>query len=149
LAVLEYNRGCPIADIAQQLGVTRQSVYNWVDAYTQDHEPAALHDSERSGRPSLWTKDLRRQLRTLLGQTPDQLGYFAVNWTAPLLQEQLERSTGRWLSEDTIRRELERLDYVWKRSRYALDADPEREKKTLDSPLCPVFAAPERPARGG
>lgn len=149
LAVLEYGQGRPMAEIARMMGVTRQSVYNWVDAYSHDHDPTALCDDERSGRPTRWTEPLQTQLQTLMGQTPDQLGYFAVNWTAPLLREHLERRTRQGLSEDTIRRELDRLGYVWKRSRYVLDPDPQREKKTLDSPVGPVPARPERPARGG
>jgi transposase len=149
LAVLECSQGRSIATIARMLGVTRQSIYNWVEAYTQDHDPTALHDEERSGRPRLWTEDRRAILQTLLRQTPDQWGYYAVNWTVPLLQEQIEHSTDQRLSEDTVHRELQRLGYVWKRGRYALDPDPQREKKTPDPPLDSVPAAPERRARGG
>jgi hypothetical protein len=58
------------------------------------------------------------------------MGYDAVNWTVPLLQEHLRTCAGRWLSDDTIRRELDRLGYTWKRFRYVLPPDPEREKKT-------------------
>jgi hypothetical protein len=52
-----------------------------------------------------------------------------VNWTVPLLQEHLSRCTDRWLSDDTIRRELDRLGYVWKRFRSVLPPDSRREKK--------------------
>jgi transposase len=128
LAVLEYSRGQPIARIAQALGVTRQSVYNWVEAYTQTHDPTALDDDDRSGRPSLWTEDVRALLQTLFAQAPDRRGYFAVSWTVPLLQEEIAHCTGQVLSDDTIRRELDRLGYVWKRGRYVLDPDPERDK---------------------
>jgi len=37
--------------------------------------------------------------------------------------------TGILYSSDTIRRRLHELDYVWKRPRYVLALDPEREKK--------------------
>jgi transposase len=134
LAVLEASRGQPIARIAQMLGVTRQSAHNWVRAYVQAHDPVTLADADRSGRPTLWTEDLRALLRALFAQVPDQRGYFAVNWTVPLLQEEIAHCAGQSLSEDTIRRELDRLGYVWKRGRYALDPDPERDKKTADSP---------------
>jgi transposase len=137
LAVLEASRGEPIARIAQTLGVTRQSVYNWIEAYAGASDPGALCDEDRPGRPSLWTDDLRARLGNLFEQSPDQLGYFAVNWTVPLLQEQLERETEQRLADDTIRRELDRLGYVWKRGRYVLDPDPQREKKTADSPAGP------------
>jgi uncharacterized SAM-binding protein YcdF (DUF218 family) len=33
--------------------------------------------------------------------------------------------SGRAFSDDTLRRELHRLRYTWKRSRYTLDPDPE------------------------
>ena len=134
LAVLECSRGRSVADVAHMLAVTRQSVYNWIDAYAPTHDPAALFEADRSGRPRLWTEDLQALLRTLLEHFPDQRGYYAVNWTVPLFQEELEHCTGQRLSEDTIRRELNRLGYVWKRSRYLLDPDPEREKKTAYSP---------------
>ncbi len=134
LAILEYSAGQPLARIAARLQVSRQSVYNWIETYRQTYLPAALRDEDRSGRPSLWTEDLRALLRALLGQTPDELGYFAVNWTVPLLQEELAHRTGQSLSDDTIRREMDRLGYTWKRSRYVLEPDPEREKKTAPSP---------------
>ncbi len=137
LAVLEYSRGQPIARIAQTLGVTRQSVYNWIGAYAQAHDPDALGEDDRSGRPSLWTEDLRALLQALFAQTPDQRGYAAVNWTIPLLQEELGHCTGQALSDDTLRRELDRLGYVWKRSRYVLDPDPERDKKKAALPADP------------
>jgi len=78
-------------------------------------------------------------LRSLLQTSPDRLGYFAVNWTVPLLQEQIERKTGLRLSEDTIRRELQRQHYVWKRYRYVLEPDPDLEKKTQNQAANPQF----------
>jgi hypothetical protein len=47
-----------------------------------------------------------------------------------LLQGEIERCSGQRLSDDTLRHELDRLGYVWKRSRYVLDPDPQRQKKT-------------------
>jgi transposase len=145
LALLDYDRGESVSHIARRLGVTRQSVYNWVAGYAQAPDPERLGDASRSGRPSLWTDDLRAVLfQALVEQTPDQLGYFAVNWTVPLFQDALAEHTGQRPSDDTIRRELDRLGYVWKRSRYVLDPDSEREKKTLDSPENPQPAAAQR-----
>src|SRR5436305_6350228 len=57
LAVLEYDRGRPAAEIARMLGVARQSVHNWVEVYHQAREPSALDDHERSGRPRLLGED--------------------------------------------------------------------------------------------
>jgi transposase len=144
LAILDYDRGESISHIARRLGVTRQSVYNWIAAYAEAAEPESLVDDARSGRPTLWTEDVRAVFQTLLEQTPDQLGYFAGNWTVPLFQDALAGYTGRRPSEDTIRRELDRLGYVWKRPRYVLDPDPEREKKTPHPQENPGPAAAQR-----
>ncbi len=139
LALLEYNKGRSVAEIAGLLGVTGRSIYSWMAAYQRAHEPEALRDARRSGRPRLWTPARQARLRALLETSPDQLGYWAVNWTVPLLQEQIERELGQKLSEDTIRRELQRQRYVWKRFRYVLEPDPDTEKKTRVAPICPAF----------
>lgn len=130
LAVLELDRGKSVAEVAALLRVTRQSVYNWACSFAACPRPATLQNHDRSGRPSVWTDQLRTLLLASLEHRPDELGYAAVNWTVPLLQEHLEDCGGHRLSDDTLRRELDRLGYVWKRFRYVLPPDPEREKKT-------------------
>ena len=134
LAILENDRGKPIAQVARSLRVTRQSIHNWPELCTQDFGPLALRDAERCGRPTCWTPDLDELLQTLLQERPTQWGFQAVNWTVPLLQQQLASWDGCWLSEDTIRRKSHELGYVWKRLRYVLPPDPEAEKKKIHSP---------------
>src|SRR3954471_2805707 len=129
LAVLELDRGRSAADIADMLGVTRQSVHNWAATYTQGLDPTALEDDERAGRPRLLCEDDEALLRSLLDRSPQDLGHQATSWTVPLLQHELERGTGQRPSDDTVRRGLARLGLVWKRPRYVLAPDPEREKK--------------------
>lgn len=146
LAVLELDAGRSYTEVADALGVTRQSVYNWARAYRQSLRPESLRDHYGVGRPTLWGGSLRALLRDCFEQRPDQRGYAGVNWTVPLLQEELERLSGRQLSDDTIRRELQRLGYVWKRFRYVLPPDPEREKKTPASPAAAAPAAAQRRA---
>jgi transposase len=146
LAILELDRGKTVAEVATALQVTRQSVYNWARTFEDCPDPAALQDRYGVGRPSAWTDDLQALLRTGLQQRPDELGYTGVNWTVALLQEHLYRRGGRWLSDDTIRRELDRLGYVWKRFRYVLPPDPEREKKTRHSAAVAGPAAAQRQA---
>src|SRR5262249_58322851 len=82
LALLELGQGKPVADVARTLQVARRTVYYWIEAYAQGHDPAALIDEGRPGRPSLWTEEARALLRELLAGSPDRRGYFAVNWTA-------------------------------------------------------------------
>ena len=149
LAVLEFDQGRTAADIACMLGVTRQSVYNWVGAYTQGHDPQALRDQEGPGRRRALDEDDEHLLGALLALSPQDLGCPQVSWTIPLLQEFLEVATGRRVSDDTLRRALHRLDYVWKRPRHDLEPDPEREKKTAHPAANPSPPAAQRRAGRG
>jgi len=143
LAILQIGQGQSIAEVADLLGVTRQSVYNWVEAYRQSPAPQTLLDQYGTGRPALWTEPLRTLLQTCMDQRPDELGYAAVNWTVPLLREHLYRRGGQWLSDDTIRRQLDRLGYVWKRFRSVLPPDPGREKRTAHPQATQGIATPK------
>jgi transposase len=144
LAVLEFDYGRSAADIARMLGVTRQTVYDWIETYTQDHDPASLEDQAGRGRPPVLDEDHEHLLEALLASSPQDYGYPHVSWTLPLLQEVLEIATELRVSQATLRRALHRMDYLWKRPRYDLVPDPEREKKTPDSPANPGPAAAQR-----
>ena len=144
LAILEVAQGQSPTQVARSLGVSRRMVYYWIEDYIQRHDPADLILDYSPGRPTLWTEETRSLLQELLTRSPSERGYYAVNWTVPLLQEELRHATGICFSDDTIRRELHRLGYVWKRPRYVLAPDPEVEKKTPHSSANPGIAAPER-----
>jgi transposase len=149
LAILEFDRGRSAAEVARMLGVSRQGVYNWVEAYSQALDPASLHDQGGSGRRPLLDEDQEHFLESLLAISPQEVGYSHTGWTVPLLQEALQIATGQQVSDDTLRRTLHRLGYAWKRPRYDLLPDPRREKKTPDSPANPGPAQAERGAGPG
>jgi transposase len=150
LAVLEVADGQPVAAVASRLGVTARAVYLWLAAYARDHDPDALRDRRRAGRPTRLQQPDRDALAQLLGHSPQEFGYPATTWTVPLLRDHLARHGGPDLSDDTVRRELHRLGYSWKRPRYRLDPDPEaRGKKDGHPPADPPVAGAEcRPGRG-
>jgi transposase len=149
LALLEVDSGRPVADVARSLGVTRQSVHNWIARLSEAGRADALADRHGGGRPATLDDEQIEALAALLGHSPQHFGSPAANWTVPLLREQLRRDAGADVSEPTVRRQLRRLGYVWKRPRYVLDPDPEREKKTPDRPQAADPAAHDRhPGRG-
>jgi transposase len=149
LAVLEAASGRPIGEIARLLRTSRPSVYQWLERFRAAPEPDSLLDHRGGNHPTLWTDELQALLAASLAAPPDQLGYPAVAWTVPLLQEHLARCGGRRPSERSIRRQLHQQGYVWKRPRYVLEPDPEAEKKTADQTrIGAVVAALGDPVRG-
>src|SRR5207248_410655 len=101
-------------------------------------------DDGGRGRHSLLDEDDEHLLAALLGISPQDLDFPNSSWTVPLLREVFEICTDQRLSDDTLRRTLHRLNYVWKRPRYILEPDPEREKKTANSRANPGSARPQR-----
>lgn len=146
LAMVEVAQGKPIVHIARSLGVSRRSLYYWQQRYTVQHDPAALCDHKGSGHPSVWTPQLRAILEQSLEQKPDQWGYHASEWTVPLLIEHVAAQSGQRVSDSTVRRQLRRMEYVWKRPRYGLQPDPAREKKARHSPAAQAAGATQRRA---
>jgi transposase len=149
VALLDLDRGRPAAEVAASLGVTRQAVYHWAAAFAAAGDPAALADAPRAGRPRLLDDEGLDLLEAVLGWDPQRLGLPHVGWTVPLLARTLAIGIGREPSADTVRRALDHLGYTWKRFRYVLAPDPEREKKTPHPPADPRPAGPGRgPGRG-
>lgn len=133
-AVLKFDCGRSAVDLARMLGVSRQIVYHWVDAYMQDCDHTSLQDQLRRGRRPLFDEDEERPLEALLAQSPQDLGYPHISWTILLLQDLLDLITERRRAENTLRRALRRLEYGWKRPRNDLAPNPALERKTADSP---------------
>ena len=147
LALLELDQGNSVAGVARMLHVSREAVYNWVELYASARDPSALIDQPRSGRPTFWSDEQRAILDEALNHGPDDWDYKAVNWTVSLLREHLERLRNSiknwpWLEkareiqdseaflleflsghkpcDGTVRRELHKRGYTWKRSRHEL-----------------------------
>jgi transposase len=142
LALLLLDQGASVATIAIELGVSRQSIYNWLDRYLLAPTPRAVRDRRGHGHHTAWDDDRLAVLRSAVERPPGDWGYRELEWTVDLLRQHLARWDGRSWSGRAVRRQLHRSGYVWKRPRYVLDPDPEREKKTADPPGYPEVAAP-------
>ena len=116
-AVLAVAEGQPLVAVARQARVDRTTVRRWVDRYLVGHDPNALVDDDRTGRPTLRALTDRR-LRRVLATDPRTRGYHAATWTAPLLAAYCADRFDCAVSPRTLRRRLHALGYRWKRPRY-------------------------------
>lgn len=122
-ALLWLQRGESVETVASRLGVSRRTIYNWVEQY-QDRraEPLAerLTDRPHPGRPPAKLKLVVKVIRSLLKRDPRRCGSRSPVWTVPLLRHQVEHRTGESASARTVRRALRALRYRYKRPRYVL-----------------------------
>jgi len=122
-ALLWLVEGISVQEISQKLGISRQTIYDWVSLYQHRRNQSfkdRLSDRPKPGRSPKKARLILRELDALLHASPKHYGYPHAEWTASLLGSVLQREHGIAISAKTIRRCLHQSHYVWKRPRYAL-----------------------------
>ena len=118
--------------IASALFCSRTSVYRTVEAYRRGQLDLGLDVEVTAGTvlPSLPRASLKRSLAALLKRVPAAFGWCRTRWSCAALAAELKARRGVQVSQDSVRRWLHELGYVWKRARHvAKDDDPERVSK--------------------
>lgn len=102
------------ADVARQLGVTRQSVSRW-HATLRKHGRAGLRRAKRAGRPpALTPADLKRVERALKAG-PEAQGYATGLWTLARVGKLIEAQCGVQYSKPWVWHLLRRLGWSCQR----------------------------------
>lgn len=117
-AVLLVATGRAVKDVAQIVGVSLQTIYNWVNWYLQEHAAKVLSDAPRAGRPRAAHGITVARIKREFDRDPLRLGYQTTVWTVPLLTAHLSRRYHCRLSPDTLRRRMRHMGLRWKRPRY-------------------------------
>jgi transposase len=137
---LRALNGCELgfteAEIADLLGVRRETVCHWWSAYADGGLDALPHD--RSGRPvgsgrvlsDQQAAHIQQQLRT---HQPEELGIAAPLWTRRAVGELIRQQCGIALAVRTVGLYLQRWGFTLKRPRrHARDQDPEELRQWLE-----------------
>ena len=119
--LLAVADGEPAPVIAHRLQVCLKTVYNWVERWTTRDTTSTdcLADQPRSGRPPTLCDQVAENVTKLLDTQPRDYGYRQAEWTVPLIQGHLAEQRIQ-ASGTTIRKQLHRLGYRWKRPRFVL-----------------------------
>ena len=123
--VLLSARHYTVPDLCAIFEMTDDTLYKWFDRF-DEQGPAGLFDLSRSGRPPELDEEAEREIERVLEGSPMDEGYDFTTWTVPLLNEHLKRRLGLELSDETVRRALRRLAFVWRRPRWAIEAEDPR-----------------------
>lgn len=124
------------ADLANLLGVSRETVCRWWSAYTA-HGLDAL-PQERTGRPlgsgRLLSDQQASNVQRLLDEkTPEDLGIPAPLWNRRAVRDLIHQECGILLPVRTVGKYLKRWGYTAKRpSRRAKKQDPEEIRQWLE-----------------
>jgi transposase len=125
--LLWLDEGEAVQDIAVRLGVSRQTVYNWVERFSARKGralEARLADAERSGRPCTVQGIIDPLIEAVIDVDPHEFGYRATVWTAPLLVGYLADHHQLRASCQSVRLAIARLKMRWKRPRHQLALRP-------------------------
>lgn len=148
---LRALRGCQLGftetEIADLLGVRRETVCHWWTAYASGGLDALPHD--RTGRPlgsgrTLSDEQAARIQQQLRTHQPEELGIAAPLWTRRAVGELIRQQCGVVLAVRTVGLYLQRWGFTPKRPRrQARDQDPEEVRQWLEE----TYPAIEQRAR--
>jgi transposase len=117
-AVLLVATGVMVSQVAQILGVSRQSIHGWIRRYRARRVPEDLQDAPRSGRPLAARAITKARIAREFRRDPLRLGYNTTGWTVVLLAAHLKQRYGCQITARTLRRRMKQMDLRWKRPRY-------------------------------
>ena len=149
---LRALRGCELgfteADVANLLGVCRETVCHWWSAYARGGLDALPH--ERTGRPvgsgRALSDDQAGHIQQLLRtHSPEELGIAAPLWTRRAVVDLIRKEFAISLAVRTVGLYLERWGFTAKRPRrHARDQDPFEVQQWLDETYPSIAARAEK-----
>ena len=129
-AVLLIAQGESISKVAQLFDKSNRVVYYWLTTYLKEHQPQALVDAFRSGRPPAAQGITDKRILTALQRNPLQLGYNTTVWTVALLASYLSEHHQCPIRPFTLYRRMKQMGLRCKRPRYLYsEKDPHRAQK--------------------
>jgi transposase len=131
-------------DVADLLGLARETVSRWWSAYVAGGVDALPHD--RTGRPSgagrLLSDDQAARIQEVLrSKAPEQVGIAAALWNRRAVRDLIRQECGVPLAVRTVGLYLRRWGFTAKRPRrHARKQDPEEVRRWLEETY-PAIAA--------
>lgn len=111
---IAYLHGVGPTELAEWYGLSRATVYDWLDRLERlaDEPPAeALVDADRPGRPSKLSAAERDRLAGTLRKPPTSAGYDAAAWTPALVGRHVRSAFGVDYSRRHVRDLLHELGF--------------------------------------
>lgn len=138
-AIRMIQRGHSKLEISEEIGVSRQLIYEWEKKFIAN---GRVHIEPIRGRPAALRKSDIRVLRRLLRQPPHRYGIDAEKWKLSLIAELIEKKFGFILSISSISRTLQKSDITYNISIF--DQSKTRTKRTANKKSTKPMTAPDQ-----
>lgn len=110
MTAIAYKRGQSPADIEETFGISRKTVYLWLDRFEERGLDDGLYDEPKPGRPPKLTHEQLQDLAAVLQEPPADAGYERIQvWTPALTRHWLQT---RFDVEYTLRHVRRLMDDV-------------------------------------
>lgn len=130
-ALLAYGQGQALEQIAADLSVRPETIYQWLRAFVVDRQ-ASLGYRRPPGRPGKLSKSQKRRLHTLIEQGPLASGFSGGCWSSLLIQQVLLKEFRVLYNRHYVCALLHQLGYSYQKAKFVSDhLDPEQRKQWL------------------
>lgn len=131
MGLLAMSQGQPVSEVADQLGVCSQTIYNWMHAFVLCGWES-LCTRAVPGRPSKLTGTQKRRLCELITAGPEACGYETGCWNSALIQDMIQREFGRTYNVHYLSCLLSNLGFSYQKARFVSDhLDPVARQKWI------------------
>ena len=88
-----FKKGVSQAEVARQMGVSRQSTSRWYQQFIKEGIAGLRHNGQK-GRPSKLTEKQKEQLQVILSKGARKYGFALDLWTLPRIAKVIEKTFG-------------------------------------------------------
>ena len=121
-----------MAEAAHRVRAARSSVYRWESSY-ETYGEEGIRPQSRGRVDWKASEELLKELETIVGEDPRELGYLRSRWSSELLALELAERNGVVVHATTVRRWLARLQYGYRRARPTLHRRDPRKAERLQA----------------
>jgi transposase len=116
-------------EVARILHRSSKQIRKWVKKYNK-YGIEGLKSRKQKGSQSKLSKEQDAELKEIVSNDPRGSGYNFSNWNTKNLKEVIGKKFRAVISQETVRRTLHRLGFVWKKPehRFVLSDDAEKER---------------------
>ena len=131
-AILLFNEGYKISEIAKIFYVDGDTVRNWIQKWNEDK---STDDKIRSGKPKKITEGIEQRICQIVDENkPEEQGIIATSWDCNEIRIWLGRMYGIEASNEQIRKILKRNGFNYRKLNYKfLKADEKQKSKFIEN----------------